>query len=222
MPALDFPIRPTLLFVHGWAFDAAFWAPLAAALADWPQAVADAGYFGPAHAPTLAGPVLAIGHSFGALQLLGDAPPGCLGLVAINGFARFGAAGDFPRGVPVRMLDRMLNRLATQPEAVLRDFRQRCGDATAFGAPRVEPLARDLRTLRDADRRPALATLPMPLLALAGAADPIAPAPMTTAGFGATAEIHWREDGGHLLPLTDSDWCAQRIRAFLTRLAPAA
>ena len=31
MPALDCPIRPTLLFVHGWAFDAAFWTPLAAA-----------------------------------------------------------------------------------------------------------------------------------------------------------------------------------------------
>ncbi|WP_367644010.1 alpha/beta fold hydrolase, partial [Achromobacter ruhlandii] len=111
MPAAA-PVRPTLLFVHGWAFDAAFWGPLAGALADWPQAVADAGYFGPAHTPAPAGPVLAIGHSLGALRLLGEPPPGCLGLVAINGFARFGAADDFPEGVPARMLDRMLNRLA--------------------------------------------------------------------------------------------------------------
>ncbi|OFS27399.1 hypothetical protein HMPREF3069_33425 [Achromobacter xylosoxidans] len=62
----------------------------------------------------------------------------------------------------------------------------------------------------------------MPLLALAGTADPIAPAAMTTAGFGAAAELHWRDGGGHLLPLTDPDWCAQRIRAFLARVAPAA
>ena len=75
MPAAAPSVRPTLLFVHGWAFDAAFWAPLAAALADWPQAVADAGYFGPAHTPAPAGPVLAIGHSLGALRLLGEPPP---------------------------------------------------------------------------------------------------------------------------------------------------
>lgn len=216
------PVRPTLLFVHGWAFDAAFWGPLAAALADWPQAVADAGYFGPAHTPAPAGPVLAIGHSLGALRLLGEPPPGCLGLVAINGFARFGAADDFPEGVPARMLDRMLNRLAAQPETVLRDFRQRCGDTSAIGVPQVEPLARDLRFLRDADQRAALAALAVPLLPLAGAADPIATAPMTTAGFGAAIDIHWREHGGHLLPLTDTDWCARRIRAFLARVAPAA
>lgn len=221
MPAAA-PSRPTLLFVHGWAFDAAFWAPLAAALADWPQAVADAGYFGPAADPAPAGPVLAIGHSLGALRLLGDAPPACLGLVAINGFARFGAAADFPEGVAARMLDRMLNRLAAQPETVLRDFRQRCGDATAFGAPRLEPLARDLRLLRDADLRPALAKLPAPLLALAGAQDPIAPAAMTAAGFGDLADIHWREGGGHLLPVTDTDWCAGHIRDFLARVAPGA
>ncbi|MCV6804916.1 alpha/beta hydrolase, partial [Achromobacter ruhlandii] len=60
MPAAA-PVRPTLLFVHGWAFDAAFWGPLAAALAEWPQAVADAGYFGPGRTPAPAGPVLAIG-----------------------------------------------------------------------------------------------------------------------------------------------------------------
>ncbi|KAA5926448.1 alpha/beta fold hydrolase [Achromobacter xylosoxidans] len=221
MPAAA-PVLPTLLFVHGWAFDAAFWGPLAAALADWPQAVANAGYFGPPHTPAPAGPVLAIGHSLGALRLLGEPPPACVGLVAINGFARFGAGADFPEGVPARMLDRMLNRLATQPETVLRDFRQRCGDTSAIGVPQVEPLARDLGILRDADQRAALATLPMPLLALAGTADPIAPTAMTTVCFGAAAELHWRDGGGHLLPLTDPDWCAQRIRAFLARVAPAA
>ncbi|WZB76845.1 hypothetical protein WJ972_16070 [Achromobacter insuavis] len=134
MPAAA-AVRPTLLFVHGWAFDAAFWAPLAAALADWPQAVVDAGYFGPARMPAPAGPVLAIGHSLGALRLLAEPPPACLGLVAINGFARFGAADDFPEGVPARMLDRMLNRLAAQPDAVLRDFRQRCGDSAPSARP---------------------------------------------------------------------------------------
>ncbi|MCV6800331.1 alpha/beta hydrolase, partial [Achromobacter ruhlandii] len=73
-----------------------------------------------------------------------------------------------------------------------------------------------------ADQRAARAARPVPRRARAGAADPIATAPLTTAGFGAAIEIHWREHGGHLLPLTDTDWCARRIRAFLARVAPAA
>lgn len=52
-------LRPTLLFVHGWAFDASVWTQLRAALADWPHAVADAGYFGatPAVIDPVTGPV---------------------------------------------------------------------------------------------------------------------------------------------------------------------
>jgi pimeloyl-[acyl-carrier protein] methyl ester esterase len=211
---------PTLLFVHGWAFDADFWAPLAAALLDLPQATFDAGYFGPARTPCPDGPVIAIGHSLGVLRLLRERPPNGIGLVSINGFARFAAAPDFAPGVPPRMLDRMLARLAAQPDAVLRDFRQRCGATGAFGLPNIDVLARDLRALRDDDQRAALAALPVPCLALAGDADPIVPAPMTQATFG--DGVVWREGGGHLLPVTDTDWCAAQIRAFLARLAPAA
>ncbi len=215
-------IRPTLLFVHGWAFDAAFWGPLAAALDDWPQATFDAGYFGPGREPRPDGPVVAIGHSLGVLRLLREAAPARIGLVSINGFARFAAAPDFAAGVPTRMLDRMLNRLATQPDAVLRDFRQRCGDAAAFGAPRLAPLTRDLQALRDEDQRVALASLAVPLLTLAGGQDPIVPAPLTQATFGDAAGLRWRDTGGHLLPATDTDWCARQIRDFLATLAPTA
>lgn len=216
--------RPTLLFVHGWAFDASVWAPLRAELEDWPQAVFDAGYFGPAQEPVLAGPVIAIGHSLGLLRLLRGQPQDCLGLVSINGFARFAAGPGFEAGVAPRVLERMSRRLSADPAAVLRDFRQRCGDATDFGDPQLAPLTRDLEVLRDEDRREALAALPVPLLVLAGADDPIVPQAMTQAVFagGAGAEIHMRTRGGHLLPVSDSPWCAERIRAFIDGLARAA
>lgn len=232
--------RPTLLFVHGWAFDASFWAPLRAELGDWPQAVSDAGYFGPARDPAVAGPVVAIGHSLGALRLLGGLPRHCRGLVAINGFPRFAAGPGFEAGVPARMLDRMGKRLSADPMAVLRDFRQRCGAAEPFGvptgepigepvgeprgAPRVEALDRDLQRLRDDDHRAALAALTLPLLVLAGDADPIVPAAMTQAAYAGRPadELRWREGGGHLLPRSDAAWCAARIRDFLSRLAPEA
>ncbi|KGE00282.1 biotin synthase [Achromobacter sp. RTa] len=218
------PARPTLLFVHGWAFDASVWTTLRAELDDWPQAVFDAGYFGPEQEAHVSGPVIAIGHSLGALRLLRQLPQACLGLVSINGFPRFAAAPGFDEGVPARMLDRMIKRLSADPAAVLRDFRQRCGAASPFGAPRVEPLGRDLHALRDDDRRAALAALPVPLLALAGVEDPIVPAPMTRALFAGrpSGELCWRERGGHLLPVSDAPWCAARIRAFVSRVAPQA
>lgn len=219
------PTRPTLLFVHGWAFDASVWTPLRAELGDWPHAVADAGYFGAAQSPAAGtGPVIAIGHSMGVLRLLRDLPADCVGLVSINGFPRFGAAPDFDAGVPRRMLDRMMKRLSTDPVAVLQDFRERCGDASAFDAPRQEPLARDLEALRDEDQRDALAALPVPLLILAGQDDPIVPAAMTQAAFGGRAgdERHDLEHGGHLLPVSAAPWCARHIAAFIDRVARAA
>lgn len=218
------PTRPTLLFVHGWAFDASVWTPLRAELEDWPQAVTDAGYFGAAQAPAAAiAPVIAIGHSLGVLRLLRDLPSHCVGLVSINGFPRFGAAPDFDAGVPRRMLDRMMKRLSADPVAVVQDFRERCGDASAFGSPRLEPLARDLEALRDEDQRNALAALPVPLLILAGQDDPIVPAAMTQAAFGGRVgdERHDLEHGGHLLPVSAAPWCARHIAAFIDRVAPA-
>lgn len=217
-------VRPTLLFVHGWAFDASVWTPLRAELRDWPQAVFDAGYFGPAREPGIAGPVIAIGHSLGALRLLRSLPRNCLGLASINGFPRFAAGPGFEAGVPPRMLDRMLKRLDADPVAVLQDFRRRCGEENPFGAPRLEALGRDLQALRDEDQRPALAMLRVPLLALAGEDDPIVPASMTRAAYAGSpvCELRWRERGGHLLPVSDALWCAAHIRAFLSRAAAGA
>jgi pimeloyl-[acyl-carrier protein] methyl ester esterase len=237
-------LRPTLLFVHGWAFDASVWTQLRAELADWPHAVADAGYFGatpavidpvtgpvtdtdsitdPAIAP-ITGPVIAIGHSLGVMRLLRSLPSNCVGVVSINGFPRFSAAPDFEAGVPRRMLDRMMKRLSADPAAVVQDFRERCAEASALGEPRLEPLARDLELLRDDDQRDALAALPVPLLILAGKDDPIVPAAMTQAAFGGRVgdERHDLEHGGHLLPVSDAPWCARHIAGFIARVAPAA
>ncbi|MEN7522340.1 alpha/beta hydrolase, partial [Bordetella pertussis] len=116
--------RPLLRFEHGWAHDAGVWAPLRAALADWPQQAADAGYFGPAVEPPADGaPVVAIGHSLGFLKILQSPAPGCIAYIAINGFARFAGGADYPPGVAPRLLERMLARLELDPAAVVDDFR---------------------------------------------------------------------------------------------------
>ena len=221
------PAHGTLRFVHGWAFDASVWLALREALhallPGWRHEVHDAGYFGtPAAAnpaDTLADPrraaeaepVIAIGHSLGALTLLTGPAPGCAGLVMINGFTRFSAHDSFPDGVPARVLDRMLARLGRDPSATVSEFRARC---LASSAPRhldVSRLTADLQRLRDEDGRSALLRCTYPIRLLAGQDDPIATPAMTRAA--GIADTHWHPDG-HLLPLTAAQWCAQRIRDF--------
>jgi pimeloyl-[acyl-carrier protein] methyl ester esterase len=97
---------PSLLLIHGWGFDPSLWTPLRAALADWASDVVDLGYFGAPHSAVPPGAVVAVGHSLGAMLALGDPPPQCVGLVAINGFDRFTARGGGPGvGQPVNETD---------------------------------------------------------------------------------------------------------------------
>lgn len=202
--------RPTLLLLHGWGFDASIWAPLRAALPEFDAVAWDRGYFDTPTAPEIEGPVLAIGHSLGALLLAVGAPKLSIGLVAINGFDRF--TGD--EAVPTRIVERMRKRFAEAPAEVLADFRTRCG---ANGAPKsfdTATLAADLALLAEADAR---GLFPAPMLALHGADDPILSSQMRGLVFaGAVRETF--PEAGHLLPLTHSGWCADRIRAFADTL----
>ncbi len=209
-------MRPvTLLFAHGWGFDAGLWDALRAALAEWPSLAIDRGYFGAPLETPPDGPVVAIGHSLGALRLLLAPPPGLRALVAINGFDRFAGGA----GVAPRVIGRMATRFGEAPRAVLAGFRARCGDATPFGPFDAERLGADLAMLRDADGRDA--RFPLPLLALDGGADPILPAALRSASFGHAARLRrvTYEGGGHLLPATATEWCAAHIRPLLAQVA---
>lgn len=195
-----------LLFLHGWGFDAALWDGVRAALAPIETIAWDRGYLGLPHDEPVDGPVLAIGHSLGSLILAADPPPGCVGLVAINGFDRF--VGDDL--VPRRVIDRMRRRFAEAPGEVLDAFRARCGAIAAEGPIDERRLADDLDLLATGDVREA----PLPLLVLHGGADPILP-PDAHAGLFPGAPRETLAGAGHLLPLTHPDWCAPRIRSVL-------
>lgn len=209
-------MSPLLLLVHGWGFDAAFWNPLQAALTDIDSIAWDLGFCGQPAAPALPTdrPIIAVGHSLGFLWLLQERPCRWDKLVAINGFPRFTKSDDFPAGVPPRLLERMIGKLAGAPAAVTQDFLLRCGldpalypiDDTALDADR---LAWGLNGLAHWDQRQNCRAD----LVLAGRNDPIVPAAMTEAAF-APSPVEW-QDGGHLLPLTAPDWCAAHLRGLL-------
>jgi len=195
-----------LLFLHGWGFDASIWDGVRGALGGIDSVAWDLGYFGHPLRAAIVPPFLAVGHSAGSLFLAADPPPGCRGLIAINGFDRF--AGDGL--VAPRALDRMRNRFAVAPGSVLDDFRLRAGGAAHEGALDPVPLARDLGRLASDDARGR--TLPM--LVLHGDEDPILPPAMRDIVFAGAPRVIVK-GGGHLLPLTDPGLCADHIRAVI-------
>jgi pimeloyl-[acyl-carrier protein] methyl ester esterase len=211
---------PGLLFVHGWGFAPDFWRPLQDVLGRQDAVRLDFGFFGPARMearPTR--PYVAVGHSLGALWLLLHPPAGCVGMMLINGFARFGAAADYRHGVPPRIIDRMARGLDHNPDDVVITFRGRAGVETSLpGTARADRLAQALTLLRDADARPALQAdapgLP-PIRIMAGRLDPIVSPAMTDGSFQERLPIDWIADGGHLLPLTHAESCAAAIARMM-------
>ncbi|MBT0669870.1 alpha/beta hydrolase [Novosphingobium profundi] len=202
-----------LLFLHGWGFNRHFWDPLRAALAEHEGLADDRGYFGAPLAPAIEGPCLALAHSFGTMRVLADPPPGLVGLVAFNGFDRFGAH-DGRAGVPLRVIDRMARRLGQDPAAVLAEFRRTCGASDECPQPDQVPLAADLARLRD-ERAP----MPeVPLTLVQGAADPLLSAEMREGAFSGCEARRLVHPGGHLLPREDPAFCAEVVRAALATL----
>ncbi len=211
--------RPCLLLAHGWGCDATIWNGLRAELDRFDTFVVERGYLGACPAwPAVPAGAVAVGHSAGLLDLLADLPPGCAGVVAINGFTRFAEAADFPSGTPQRVLDRMARRLADDPDGTLRAFRDRCGlpplpAPSPGGGARRDRLRDGLAELATQDRRADARGLR--LLALAAAADPIVTPAMTRACF-AELDTAWHPGDSHVLPLADPSWCAAMLRRFVS------
>lgn len=203
-----------LYLVHGWGFDATFWHPLLAHFPELDARIVDHGYFGRPNNPALPEePFVAVGHSAGVLWLLGRELPGCRGLVSFNGFARFSQAADFPDGTPQRVLNRMRMRLARDSDGVLNDFRALCGtNAPVPGAPDIPRLDAGLEALSVQDHRDQARALSHRLYWLAGTDDPFGAAKCAFE----TPRCNGRLiAGGHLLPLTDPEFCATVLRGCL-------
>jgi pimeloyl-[acyl-carrier protein] methyl ester esterase len=193
-----------MLFLHGWGLDARLWDGVRAALQGYETIAWDRGYFGAASSEPIEEPVLAIGHSLGAMLLAGT--PAIAGLIAVNGFDRFAGEG----AVPPRIVERMRKRFAEAPAEVLADFRAKIGAPPAANDLEPDTLAADLAALAEADAR---GTKRPRTLVLHGGADPLLPEAMREAVF-AGAPRETLAEAGHLLPLTHPLWVAERIRAF--------
>ena len=208
-------MRPTLLFAHGWALDRTLWGRVLGELGEEAQGdlVRDAGYYGRPADPCADGPILGVGQSLGALELLAEPPPGLVGVVALDGFARFGRAPDFPEGVAARVLERMKARLG---DGALAEFVTRAGGELPAGEPDAARLTEGLDRLYTLDGR----ACRLPVWRLHADQDPIASLAMADASFAGmnVVERHVRQSTDHLSPLTAPHACADLIRTALKAL----
>jgi pimeloyl-[acyl-carrier protein] methyl ester esterase len=202
----------TLLFAHGWALDRTLWDRVLDALGEDADGafVRDAGYYGRPNEPRVKGPFLGVGQSLGALELLAEPPPGLVGVVALDGFARFGKSADFPEGVAARVLERMKARLG---QGGLAEFVERAGGELPAGLPDSGSLIRGLDRLYTLDGR----RCPLPVWRLNADEDPIAPLTMVDASFEGlnVVERRIRQSTDHLSPLASPHACAGLIRSAL-------
>ncbi|MGB8275008.1 MAG: alpha/beta hydrolase [Alphaproteobacteria bacterium] len=213
-----------LALVHGWGSDDQVWEPLRTLLPDMEIETFDLGFFGRPRRPEMASRerVIAVGHSLGFLWLLHERPWGWRALISIGGFSRFTRAPDFPEGVEDRILSRMTARLREDPARVVEEFRERCG-CPGHGLPPhldTERLGQGLGWLAEWDERDALAAERCPVLALFAYDDAVVPPMLSERVFASRrSTVVGRSDhGGHALPVTRPEWCAERIRWFAETL----
>jgi len=207
----------TLLFVHGWGFDAGFWQKVIARLPNHTAQPLDLGFYGRPLAPEAERP-LVIGHSMGFAWALANLPRPWAGAVAINAFPRFTAAAGFPAGIGPAKLARMRAQFARDPAATTVGFLADMGFSGAdIAALAPQPLGAALAWLAECDQREAMAALGCPLLALAGGRDPLVSEAMSRDGFAGHA-LDILPEGDHLLPFGHPDWVAGRIATFAAGL----
>lgn len=206
---------------HGWSFDSRSMSTLAMALnARFPQAAIasfDLGFTGQAFTPALDEAAqtgtrwIAVGHSYGFAYLMQQPVPWSAA-ISINGFTRFCRRPGKTEGTPVRLLDAMLARLETQPQATVEDFYQRCGRMQPNFQQLDVPLLRThLMRLRDLDLPPPVC----PVLSLSTLDDAIVPPALTQACFGEVACMRQEYQGSHV-------WLLQEPQACMTAIAEIA
>lgn len=208
---------PRLVFIHGWGFDASFWDPLAARLAQFPQTRVDLGFFGPERGIEDSASSILVGHSLGFLHGI-NARRDWRGWIAINGFARFLSAEGKPGCATPAALRDMRARLQAGPGKTLRDFHRSIGSRAPAGEPDPARLRAGLDELRDIAIEDALTILSAPGLALVGEKDPLVP-PAVSGRFNQwvkSGDLLIRGGGNHIIPWSESKWCAESIIDFLT------
>lgn len=206
-----------LVFIHGWAFDKNLWNAVSAALPDMPSIRVELGFLGaPQEIPEMTSEDILIGHSLGFQWGIAHYQ-GWKKWIAINSFARFAGSVEEGYCVPISALRALKQNLLRDAHRTITAFRKNIGCRDKVSDVDEARLQEGLDWLQGLDVAYDLAHMSADGLVLASGKDPLVP--LSASEFLASrkpaAQISMREEGGHLLPVTDPLWCAEHIRKFI-------
>ncbi len=199
------------VFVHGWGSDSSIWDGLKDHIQGDKKKYVDLGFVGDSlkTVVNLNDKAIFVTHSYGTVWALKHYANKMQGLIAINGFTNF---SNFAQD---RLIDAMHANLDRNPEIQMMEFWDACGlKKHCDGELHVERLHAGLNWMMEWDMRQALENTSIPVLSLAGGQDKILPLDKMKEEW-RDFDLHITQAGDHVLPVSNTQWCATKIKDFI-------
>ncbi len=197
-----------IVFVHGWGMEPGFWSALYPHLDGHKTTALNLGYRGTEKCPPPSTQSIYITHSLGTMWALQNHAEHISALIVINGFHSFKSFAD------PRALRAMKSALIKDPKAQMQEFFKAADLNGRTDTLNTDALIYGLNMLSNGDEDATLKSLTCPILVLAGEQDQIVPLSATQKQW-LGYDLKICEKGGHALPLTHTEWCAEQIEKFL-------
>ena len=200
----------TIVFAHGWGSGPFVWKDMIEAFSDYECHMIDMGFFGDEDLNVPERKFIGIGHSLGGSWLLKNHAD------QMEAFVSIGSFNCFYKHIPTHFLSAMKRNIAKDAFTQLKDFWHHAGldKKDGFKELKAQKLIQGLTWLSKWENN-----IPhnLPIRVLASRNDQIVPEKMTFDIWG-NHQIDWVDDGGHMLPLTQSQWCIEKAKEFINDL----
>ncbi len=203
-------MNPRFVVVHGWGMDSSCWDNLMAFFPDAHFLRIDLGFVGSmeilSDVSDIKDPIF-ITHSLGTMWALKNYHKDMKALISINGFTCFGNYADR------RVLSVMQAGIKRNPKRQMSEF-WNSGGLPSSNSLNIDRLYEGLEWLKSWNVRCELENLQCPVLSLAGEKDNILPIEKMKKEW-ENYNFQICKGAGHALPVSNSRWCADRIRDFI-------
>ena len=200
-----------IVFVHGWGSGEFVWKDILPNFEeDYHCTCLNLGFLGEENLILPEGKFIGIGHSLGGLWLLKHHPEKMLGFISIASF------NCFYKYIPEQIITSMQRNIVKDTTNQITEFWHHAGLDQSGGFKNLRP-TKLLEGLGWLSKWQADIPENLPTKVLASRDDKIVPARMSQKNW-KNHDIEWIDEGGHMLPLTQSEWCTQHIKSFINDL----
>lgn len=196
-----------LIFVHGWGSGPFLWKEMLEDFKDYNCHFVNLGFTGDKEISVPEGKFIGIGHSLGGLWLLKHYPERLSGFVSIASFS------CFYEHIPQQVLAKMQKNIMRDTTDQLFEFWHHAGLDKKGGFKNLNSL-KLVEGLTWLSKWKTVVPKDIPVKILASHDDFIVPEKMTEDVW-QDFDVEWIDEGGHMLPLTQPDWCIGHIKSFI-------